>query len=183
LYNMALQLDSPESKRLAILRAQLSVKDFSDDSLMISDIQISPQIRERISNQRNLKPNNLLIVPYVGNTIRRINPIYVYFEIYNLILNQEAKSRFRVAYEVRSISNENASPFASATQFISHLIGKKTEEKIGSSFESEGEAEFQQIYLMIDFSKFPSGPCLLTISIADLENAATVSGQKRVVLK
>ncbi len=183
LYNIALQLDSPESKRLAILRAQLSVKDFSDDRLMISDIQFSPQIREGISNQRNLKPNNLLIVPYIGNTIRKINPIYVYFEIYNLTLNQESKSRFRVTYEVRSFSTDNTSAFASAIQFISHLIGNKPEEKIGSSFESEGQAEFQQIYLMIDFSKFPSGPCLLTISVTDLENAATVSGQKRMVLK
>ena len=183
LYNITLQLDSPESKRLAILRAQLNVKDFSDDSLMISDIQFSPQIREGISNQRNLKPNNLMIVPYVGNTIRRINPICIYFEIYNLTLNQQGKSRFRIAYEVRSISNDNTSALASTIQFISHLIGNKPEEKIGTSFESEGQAEFQQIYLMIDFSKFPSGSCSLTISITDLQSGVRVSGQKRLVLK
>jgi len=183
LYNMALQLDSPESKRLAILKAQLKVKDFSDDSLTISDIQFSPQIREGISNQKNLKPNNLLIVPYVGNTIRRINPIYIYFEIYNLTLNQEGKSRFRVAYEVRSISNDNTSAFASTIQFITHLIGKKSGQKIGSSFETEGNNEFQQIYLNIDFSKFPAGSSSLTVSITDLENGTTTSGIKRFLLK
>jgi hypothetical protein len=43
---MVLQLDSPESKRFAILRAQLSVKDFSDDSLMISDIQLYTKIEK-----------------------------------------------------------------------------------------------------------------------------------------
>ncbi|MCU0644555.1 MAG: GWxTD domain-containing protein [bacterium] len=183
LYNLALQLESEPSKRLAILRAQLNVRDYSGDSLTMSDIQFSPQIREGVPEQRNLKPNNILVVPYLGNAIRRSNPVYVYFEIYNLKLNDQGKTRFQVAYEVQSIAANATSPVASAIQFITHLIGNKSERQVGASFESEGSAEFQQIYLMIDFSKFSTGHCSLNISITDLENGARVSGQKRMVLK
>lgn len=183
LYNLALQLESEPGKRLAILRAQLNVRDFSGDSLMLSDIQFSPQIREGVPEQRNLKPNNILIVPYLGNTNRKSSPVYVYFEIYNLKLNNQGKTRFQVAYEVQSVAADATSPLASAIQFITHLIGNKSERQVGASFESEGEAEFQQIYLMIDFSKFSSGPCSLTISITDLENGAKASGMRRLVLR
>lgn len=183
LYNVVLQLESRQSKRLAILRAQLNVKNFSSDSLTISDIQFSPQIKEGITNQRNLKPNNLLVVPYVGNTIRKTTPIYIYFEIYNLTINQDGKSRFQISYEVRSVADESSSVLAAALQIISHLVGKKSEQRIGSAFETEGNDEFQQIYLMIDFSKFPTGHCSLTISITDLENGARVLGKKSIVLQ
>jgi hypothetical protein len=98
-------------------------------------------------------------------------------------LNEQRQTRFQIAYEVQSISATETSPLASDIQFISYLIGKKSEEKIGSSFEFEGYSEFQQIYLKINFSNFSSGPCSLTISITDLESGATVSGQKRMVLK
>lgn len=182
-YQLVLQLESRDSQRLAVLRGSLRVRSFSGDSLAMSDIQLSPQIREGVQNQRHLKENGILVVPYVGNAIRRANPIYVYFEIYNLHLNPENRSRFRISYEVTAIAANQATPLSSATRFISHLIGKKNDQKVGSQFESEGEATFQQIYLQVDFSSFPAGSCLLTISIADLESGARVLGEKRLLLK
>ena len=183
LYNLALQLDGLESNRLAILRAQLKVRDFTGDSLIMSDMQISPQIRGGVYTGRNLKPNGILVVPYIGNMIRRTKPISIYFEIYNLKLNEQGETRFNVAYEVRSLSKEQTSVLGSAIQFISHLVGKGSEQRIGSSFESTDKDEFQQIYLSIDFSKFSSGLCSLNISITDLESGAVTVGHKRLLLK
>ncbi|MDZ7342823.1 MAG: GWxTD domain-containing protein [candidate division KSB1 bacterium] len=183
LYHLVLQLENRDNQRLAILRGNLKVKDFSADSLSLSDIQLSSQIREDVQHQRHLKENGILVVPYVGNAIRRLHPIYIYFEIYNLRLNAENRSRFRIEYEVTAIAANQATSLSSVTQFISHLIGKKKEQKIGSYFETTGEASFQQIYLQIDFSKFSGGSCLLTISVTDLESGASSREVKRLVLK
>ena len=169
---------------MAILRAQLQAKDFSGDSLiMVSDIQLSSQIREGVTAQRNVKPNGIQVVPYLGNIINRAKPINVYFEIYNLTFDEKGQTRFKISYEVSSIPSEKSSGLSSAIQFISHLIGNESKQTIGSSFESVGDNEFQQIYLTIDFSKFSSGPCALNISVTDLISGNRVKGQKRFVLK
>ena len=106
LYNIALQLDNRSGKKMAILRAQLNVKDFSRDSLMISDIQLASQIREGVTSSRNVKPNGILVVPYLGNIINKARPISVYFEVYHLTVDEPGQTRFKVSYEVRSISGE-----------------------------------------------------------------------------
>ena len=64
------------------------------------------------------------------------------------------------------------------------MVGKKnTKETIGSSFETEGDQEFQQIYLSIDFSNFPAIATRLTVWVTDLEIDKTESAEKRFVLK
>ncbi len=183
LYHVVLKLESPSSNRLAVLRGQLRVKDYSADALSMSDIQLSLQIREGIAQQRLLKPNNLLVVPYVGKLLRRSSPCYIYFEIYHLILGDRGTTRYRIEYELQALSEPASSPLAAATQFISYLVrGEKSEQKVGSSFESEGTTEFQQIYLMLDLSKFPAGPCTLKIVVTDLASGKTVTAEKRLVL-
>ncbi|MDW7680802.1 MAG: GWxTD domain-containing protein [bacterium] len=183
IYNIALKLDNIGGERMAILRAQLNVRDFSADSLLVSDIQFSSNIRENVQEARNLKPNGIQVFPYVGNTISKARPIYLYFEVYSLATDTEDRSRFKIEYEVKSLSMENISALTTAIQFITRLGGKKGKETIGSSFESEGEGEFQQIYLAIDFSDFPAGLSQITIHITDLKSNKSTSAQKRFVLK
>ncbi len=183
LYYVILKLESSASNRLAVLRGQLRVRHFRADTLEMSDIQLSAQIRAGVKDQRHLKPNNLLVVPYVGNAIRQTVPIYIYFEIYNLTLNDQGNTRFQINYELQSLA-QASSPLAAASQFISHLVkGNQALQHIGSSFESEGQSEFQQVYLLIDFSNMPSGACQMNIKVTDLESGATVLRQKRFVLK
>ena len=118
IYNIALKLDNVSGKRLAILRSQLYVKDFSADTLSISDIQLSSQVKEGVSGVRNLKPNNIQVYPYVGNSINKSRPIYIYFELYNLKLNENNRTRFKVHYQVQSLSTLQNSALSSAIKFV-----------------------------------------------------------------
>ncbi len=183
IYNIALKLDNVSGKRLAILRSQLYVKDFSADTLSISDIQLSSQVKEGVSGVRNLKPNNIQVYPYVGNSINKSRPIYIYFELYNLKLNENNRTRFKVHYQVQSLSTLQNSALSSAIKFISHFVGKKPKQSIGSAFETQGDDEFQQIYLLIDFSGFPTGPTKLSVRATDLESNSEAVMEKRFLLK
>lgn len=182
LYNLALQLKNDAGGRLAILRAQLNVRNFSVDSLLMSDIQLASQIREGAAQQRNLKPNNILVVPHLGNLVNKSIPMNIYFEIYNLALNDRGEAKYQISYEVHSVL-EDKNAWTSVVQFISRIVGNQTKETIGSSFETAGAGEFQQIYLSIDFSEFPSGPSRLVVKVTDLENGENASGEKRFILK
>ncbi len=183
-YNIALKLDNTYGNSLAILRAQLNVKDFTTDSLTLSDIQLSLNIREGIKNTRNLKPNNIQVVPYVANTVNKNRPLFIYFEIYNLTLNNKNQTKFRIKYEISSRADNQKSALTSTIKYISRLVGKeKTKETIGSSFESQGDQEFQQIFLSIDFSNFPAGATRLTVWVTDIGTEKSVSAEKKFVLK
>jgi len=182
LYNLALQLDNEAGGRLAILTAQVNVRDFSGDSLQMSDIQLAARISEGAAQARNLKPNNILVAPYLGHIVNKSLPMNIYFEVYNLSLDKSGQARFSVSYKVNSVTVDKNS-WPSLVQFISHLVGGDRKETIGSSFETEGKGEFQQIYLTIDFSKFPTGPSQLTVKVTDLQNGKTAAGEKRFILK
>ncbi|MFZ5515976.1 MAG: GWxTD domain-containing protein [Candidatus Zhuqueibacterota bacterium] len=181
-YNFALQLDNETGGRLAILTAQVNVRDFSGDSLRMSDIQLAARISEGSSQPRNLKPNNILVVPHLGHIVNKSIPMNIYFEVYNLTLDDSGQARFSVAYEVNSVIVDKNS-WASLVQFFSHLVGGDKKETIGSSFETAGMGEFQQIYLTIDFSKFPLGPSQLVVKVTDVQNGKTAVGEKRFILK
>ncbi len=183
-YHVVLKLDDISGDRMAILRSQLQVREFSDDTLMLSDIQISSRINQRDVQHRNLKPNAIQVVPYLGNIVNKSKPIYFYFEIYNLQLNDQNRSRFRVEYEVNTLPDYQKSPLSSALKFVSKLVtGKDSKETIGSSFETEGNSAFQQIYFQINFSEFPAVPTQITISAKDLESGQSASNFKRIVLR
>ncbi|NOZ62890.1 MAG: GWxTD domain-containing protein [Calditrichaeota bacterium] len=182
-YYVILRLDNIGGNRLAILRSHLTVPDFSGDSLMLSQIQFSSLIREGMKNFRNLKPNNIQVVPYLGNQFHKDKPIYIYFEIYNLKKDETGRTRFKVDYKIKSMTEYSESVLASAIQFVSHLIGKKKKETVGSSFENEGQDEFQQIYLSIDFSKVATGATSLQIEVTDLNSGQNAKQLRRFILK
>jgi len=183
-YNIALKFDNIGGKTLAVLRAQLHVKPFPNQRLSVSDLQLSSDIFEGGSKQQKLKPNSLLVVPYIGSTINKQRPLFIYFEIYYLTLSDNHHTKFRISYEVSSMSDLYRSSLSSAIQYLSRLVGKnQIQNSIGSSFESEGESEFQQIYLSIDFSRVANGPCQLTITITDLLSSESIQTEKRIILK
>ena len=182
-YHVILRLNDMNGNRMAILRSQLNVPDFSGDSLLLSQIQFSSLVREGVKNFRNLKPNGIQVVPYIGNQFHKEKPIYIYFEIYNLKKDERGNTRFKVDYKIKSMTEYSSSMLASAVQFVSHLIGKKKMETIGSSFESEGQDEFQQIYLSIDFSKVATGATSLQIEVTDLNAGQKARQLKRFILR
>ncbi len=182
-YHVILRLNNINGNRMAILRSHLTVFDYSGDSLAISQIQFSSMIKEGVKNFRNLKPNNIQVVPYIGNQFHRERPIYIYFEIYNLQKDETGRTRFRVDYQIKALGDYQNSALSSAIKFVSHLIGRKKSKNVGSSFESEGDNEFQQIYLSIDFSKVATGGTTLEIEVTDLNSGQKAKQTRRFLLR
>ena len=122
-------------------------------------------------------------MPYIGKEFHKEKPIYIYFEIYNLKKDQSGRTRYKVEYQLKTMSEYQKSPLSSAIHFVSHLIGKERKQTIGSSFESEGDSEFQQIYLSIDFSKVATGGTSLQITVTDLNSGQQAKQKRRFILR
>lgn len=165
LYNVALELECPESRRLAVLKSQLRVRSFMGDSLMISDLQLSPRIVERAA-ARHLKPNGVLVVPTVQRHFSRNKPMFVYFELYNLSLDGSGRSKYQVAYTLRSATRGGR--LDQLVKMVSFLARQEKKESVEMSFLSQGSSDWEQRYVQLDMSNCPPGRAELVVTVTDL---------------
>jgi hypothetical protein len=164
LYNVALELECVESKRLAVLKSQLKVRSFEGDSLVISDLQLSPRVVEHAA-ARHLKPNGVLVVPSVQRQWQRNRPIYVYFEVYNLGLDSRGRSDYEVTYALRSI--EGGGALSQLAKIVSFLARQGKAESVEMSFRTQGSTDWEQRYVQLDMSNCPPGRAELVVTVTD----------------
>lgn len=181
LYQVAMRLENDASNRLAILKAQLMVKDFTGDGLHLSDLQLASQVREGVVNRRS-KANDILVVPYISEIVRKDSPLYVYFEVYNLSTRNE-RSQYNVKYTITALQESRSILSQSAAKIVSFLVGGDKITSVASSFDGSGASEFQQVYLSLDFTNAPSGKVELLIEVFDQNNGQNASSQMVMTLK
>ncbi len=171
LYNVSLRLENIQGKRLAILKAQLMVKDFVSSDLQLSDLELASQIRDGAAG-RHVKPNGILAVPYLPRTLKKEVPLYVYFEIYNLLKDGIGFTQYEVNYTIKTLKEQRNILAESAAKIASFLVGGQKTTSVATSFDGSGTSDFQQIYLSIDFGNAPDGRAELLVQVTD-----KISGQ------
>ena len=165
-YHLAFQFENPESGRMSIYKAHLHIRDFPDDVLCLSDIQFARNIQENVKGGF-VKANDILVIPYISNTVNQGTPIMIYFEVYNLLLNPETRSHFQVSYTLGHSDDSGNIITDTAAKLVSFIMGR-TESSIGTSFETYGDSRFEQIYTTLDFSSSQKGNKKLTVTVKDL---------------
>ncbi|MFQ5750850.1 MAG: hypothetical protein ACE5HI_02540, partial [bacterium] len=181
-YHLALRFENPESGRLAILKSQLHIRNFSSKQLAISDIQFAHQIQYN-PEAKNLKPNGLQVVPYISSVIRKNRPIMVYFEIYNLTLDETNRSHFRVSYQITQTGDKRNIIVDTAAKITSSILGKPKPSSIGTSYEGIGTMSFEQIYSSFDFSSSTKGKKRFLVTVKDLISGKETSSTNSFVLE
>ena len=137
------------------------------DSLALSDIEISPHLKPQpypLDIDDWLK-ENFLITPYPFFEVRKDKPFYVYFEIYNLTLNEAGQANYSVEYQVERQSGKKnlGSLIASLNPFGGNKKSSLTVQNTRQEFQ-KNVAE----YVALDFSKLKKGNYILRVIVEDL---------------
>ncbi|MCH8296175.1 hypothetical protein IH992_34280 [Candidatus Poribacteria bacterium] len=119
-HNLAVELVDPASGNTGTFRGTLIVESFTGEDLQISDILIAENIRltqpEALPSRDNL---DILANPY--HRFAQKQPVYFYFEIYNLFsANEQDQSRYRIEYSLYPVEEKKG--------ILSRLLGSETEE-------------------------------------------------------
>lgn len=138
--------------RTAVSRDSVQIKDFTPDELMLSDVIIASQI----AGQQELK-----IIPNFTHTFSRKDNLYLYFEVYNLLLDNESRGKFKVSTRIQSRAGKGI--FGA----ISNMIGEKKEGQIGSSFDVTSYSRDDNYYFGINLADVPTGGYDLYLQITD----------------
>jgi len=155
-YRLAVAVAESHSDRSTAYRTTVAYNDYRHD-LVISDImfasKISPAERQSPFNRGALE-----VVPHPLQRYRRTESVPVYFEIYNLELDDDGLSQYTVEYHIVPAS-PNKSSFWDVYDNESPIVA--------SRFESSGYGSTDPLYVSIDTDNLREGFYSLLVTVTD----------------
>ena len=174
-YNFAIEFQEETSKNTAAYRRILKIDSYSFGELKMSDIILASNIESSNENSKYIK-NGLEIIPNPVKLFHKNQLMHIYFEIYNLMVNPEQKTKFMVEYKIGIESKTEKPTISRILSNIGKLIGmKEGKQDITASYEYEGINPTEKINLSIDMSATKFGMYTLTITVTDLNSNKKVS--------
>ncbi len=173
-YVLSTLLVDPEAGRQATADEEVTLPDYSGERLMLSDILPAARITEVVAGTRGrFVRGNLEVLPLPGRTLGSDQPLFVYFEIYNLTRDAVGATQYRVRYSVVE-SSESGALLSRLYQGLRSLIGwGQRRAVISSEFVRSGIRRDVFPHLEVDMSVSPAGLYELRVEVTDL-----VSGQR-----
>ncbi len=162
-YGIFVQIIEENENRGGQLKKNITVKDFSPDTLTVSGIQFSDNVQE-VQSEGKFTKNGLNIIPYPFKEIGRDKNIHSYFEVYNLTLNNEGKTDFEISY---SVKKKQGNLFVRIAESIGKFLTEEKQWAISSTFTRKGSKRDSYEHILFDFSTLEKGEFVLTISIKD----------------
>ncbi|KPK95937.1 hypothetical protein AMJ80_02780 [bacterium SM23_31] len=155
-----------------------NVEEYGNETLQISDIQLASNIT--IPDPAGaVTRENLEITPNPPRFYRANQPIYIYYEIYNLLLNDiPGNTDYTVEYNIDYIGEDKYS----IVDYVRNLIvNEKQELGVTTIFTRSGIDRDETSFLRLDHNLTKPGPYRLTLKVTD--NIAKNSVEKYVRLR
>ncbi|MBX7153136.1 GWxTD domain-containing protein, partial [bacterium] len=163
-YHVAIQLENNLAEKIGSYQFEAMVRDYSQDELMVSDLQMALRVDENADPGKFVKPNTRLrVVPNPAALIVKKNPMAVYYDIYNLTLDNNGHSSYEVAYTVKTLNEKKGLVLA-----IARLFTGKKRTSLSSVTQKQGESTMQREYIGLDISDLPEGAAQLEVKVKDL---------------
>ena len=155
------------SQRVGVYKKEVNVRDYRGGALMISDLKLSTGIT-RTDRTGPFVRNGLNIVPHPLRVFRRGQLVYVYYEVYNLGLDEESgRTSYETQYEIVP-EGTPARPFRPSRQL-------KDMQTVLLTFEGEGSSNEEAEFTAMDTTNLTPGVYVLTVTFVDRHSGHSVS--------
>ena len=165
-FTLAVQVRDETSQRTGVYLRPVFLSDYSGEELLISDLKLATLITPS-GVQGPFVRKGLNITPNPGRLYIRENPVYVYYEIYNLAMDPDGKTEYEILYEI-SPREGSARPRWSARR-------QQDMQTVMMAFSGEGISTEDREYTSLDTSGLPAGEYVLTVTFTDQNAGSTVS--------
>ncbi|MCY3774036.1 MAG: tetratricopeptide repeat protein [Gemmatimonadetes bacterium] len=165
-FTMAVQVRDETSRRIGVYRKPVTLSDYSGEELLISDLKLATLIAPS-GVQGPFVRKGLNITPNPGRLYIRGNPVYVYYELYNLALDQDGKTAYEILYEISPLDGNGPRGWSARRQ--------RDMQTVMMAFSGEGYATEDREYTSLDTRDLPAGEYVLTVTLTDLNAGSTVS--------
>jgi GWxTD domain-containing protein len=178
-YELAVQAGRRNTSRVQAYVRALPLPDYSGEGLALSDLFIARQVAAaRDTSDRKFVRGNWRITPLPSHAFRAGEPVFVYFEIYNLTQDASGATRYEVAYQVRGAGAEGVSRPLPDTK-----VRDRAGETVAVRFERTGTQAWVSDYVELDVGQAAPGGYAVRMTVKDLNGGqgVTKEGEFRVV--
>lgn len=181
-YSAAFVINDVESANKGIQRRNLFVQDYTSDELALSSLQLSEKIKPATDNTKDVfVKNGLAVNPYTFTRVLRNQPIYLYFEIYNLSLNMEGNTNYEVAYSLETTEPQR-NLWQKIFGGIGRLISGGKKNIITTSTNRMGDSKDAFEYIAFDLKNLDRGKTVLKVEIRDRTSRQVVASEIEMIL-
>jgi len=159
----------PVTGRRSVAEENVVLPDFRGSELMVSGILPAARIAPagRGCPARFVR-GDLEVIPLPGRTLGTTEPLFIYFEVYNLSRDSVGATHYRVEYSVAE-SDEGIDPLTRITGRLLDLVGLGGRRAVLSSeTETFGIRPDLETWLEIDMSRLGFGIFDLIVTVTDL---------------
>jgi GWxTD domain-containing protein len=155
-------------------------KEFSRDSLDMSDILLAEKVDKDSTKTFPLKRKEINILPNPTSVFSKNINLYIYYEIYNLNVDHNGLADFDQRITIQKIYKENGIQKAINSVLGLAGIGKNNEGvTLSSKYQTQGKNS--QMYLQLDMNKSQPGDYIILVTISDNISKKEVS--KSAIIK
>ena len=163
-YRLAVQVLDRVSGKSQVYKQDRLLQPYGDSGLKLSDIELAASIE--VADRGRFLKEDIAVVPLASRAYLPGQPVFIYYEIYNLKRDEFGTTRYRVSYEVRSL--EKKSIGARILRGLGKLMGKREEEGVITiEYEQTGVDSDERGYLELDMSGSEPGAQLLKVQVGD----------------
>ena len=164
----AISIHDPRSGHTGIDSRQIGLRDFFTGKVEVSDMVLARRIDSPPDNRRHER-KDLLIISNLDNRYFIGEPVWLYFEIYNLKKDDNGRTSYTLKQTVRE--NKPGGLLAG----IRGIVQSGTYQEISVSYSGASIYSDENRILTIDVSKLEPGEYAISIEVTD-ENSGLVSG-------
>ncbi len=167
-YRLTTMLLDPETGKRATAEEIVDLPDYSGSDLMVSNILPAAMIIQvGPGREGTFIRNDLEVLPLPGRVLQADQPLFIYYEIYNLTKDQYGGTDYEVAYSVAEAPQDQALA-TRLFQGLASLVGAgRKRAVITSSVSGGGISNDVHTYLEIDLSGLQPMTYEVTLTVTD----------------
>ncbi len=168
-FNYAIEYLNLSTKQIGRFKDSVFVRDFSENTLALSDLILANNIRLQTSISE-VNRNQLSISPNFEYSFKPGQDLYLYYEIYNLNLDQNGLSNYTVSYEIRKLKKNSSG--------LSNLFGllkkdQPDETVVVTTYNYKGSRKSENNYRILQLNDYEPGNYELHVKVEDRNNSYT----------
>jgi len=172
---LALSLRDLRSNHVGIGKTGIRLRDFYTDKVEISDMVLARRI-DKPPRLTNFRREDLRILSNLDNRYFAGEPVWLYFEIYNLKLGPDEKTSYTINQKI----TEKKSAGLLAT--IKNTIAGSEVFEVVTSYEGSSIYTYENRILTLELSEFEAGDYYITIEVIDNISGESSSVFESIVL-
>lgn len=172
-YRISVQVLDRRSRKSQVYHIDRVVPEYDiDDELKISDVELAATID--MADKSRFQKGNIAVIPMAAKAYLPTQPVFIYFEIYNLKRNAFGQTKYRVSYVVRSRDQKNIG--ARILGGVGKMLGQKSEQGVVSiEYEQVGTETQEPGYIELDMSRSEPGEKIVEIAVVDETTGQTAT--------